>query len=228
MKTKTFFSVLLLFCWFVPTLAGADARGERFDSKAPAVKKPLFSKASRHELTPNFSMTTNDPFFQNYYAGISYNYHLAEWISIGAVVNYTFAQPTGLTNKLKNKPFEVTPDVRQGLLWLAAEARFAPIYGKLNFFSEVVVHYDLFFTLSAGLFITNPPLVTGDPNLKDPDGMGFSPFGGIGVGQRYFLLRWLAVRWEFRGLFMPENFKRLADTQLRVDLAINVGFSFFF
>ncbi len=228
MKTKTFFSALLLVFLVLPSLVWADARSERFDSKAPAVKKPLFTKVGRHELTPNFSMTTNDPFFQNYYAGISYNYHLAEWISLGATVNYTFAQPTGLTNKLKAPPFEVTPDVRQGLIWLAAEARFAPIYGKLNFFGEAVVHYDLFISLSAGLFITNPPLVTGDSKLNDPDGMGFSPFGGIGVGQRYFLLRWLALRWEFRGLFMPENFKRLADTQLRVDLAINIGFSFFF
>lgn len=221
--------------------AHADLRSDRNQPNAPAVRNPLFTKKGKHELNVAFGLSTNDAFYQNYYPTLNYNYHLANWFSIGLSAAAAISQETGLTKTLKNPTtpaagetagFGVTPDVRRPFIFsqVAVEARFAPIYGKLNIFSEAVIHFDFYLLVSGGLFLTNPPDVTGDPaRTQNPDGMGFHPFGGIGVGQRYFLLRWLALRWEFRGLLMPENFKNRGDeTRLRVDLALNIGFSFFF
>lgn len=236
----------------VSSNATADTQSDRYDSKAPAVRKPLYTKKGKHELSVSFGLSTNDAFYQNYYPNVMYNYHATSWLSLGLMASAAINQPTGLTNTLCKSPtpgqqtnaacnpnpkdtdspgFGVAPDVRRPFFFsqIALEARFAPIYGKLNVFSEAIVHFDFYLLISGGLFLTHPPDVTGASTLSSPDGMGFYPFGGIGIGQRYFLLKWLALRWEFRGLLMPENFKNRGDeTRLRVDLAVNIGFSFFF
>lgn len=218
--------------------ATADVRSDRYQPDAPAVRNPLFTKKGKHEFSVSFGLSTNDAFYQNYYPNIVYNYHLKNWLSLGVMASAAINQATPLTKSLKGDPankstgFGVTPDVRRPFIFsqIAVEARLAPIYGKLNVFSEAVIHFDFYLLLNGGLFLTNPPDVTGDKSkTANPDTMGFHPFGGIGVGQRYFLLRWLALRWEFRGLLMPETFKnRGNETRLRVDLAVNIGFSFFF
>jgi len=230
--------------------ASADVRSDRFQPNANAVRKPLFTKKGKHEFSVSFGLSTNDAFYQNYYPNLMYSYHAADWISIGLMLSAAINQATGLTNTLCKSPqpgtptpcnpdpkpndppgFGVTPDVRRPFYFSTAalEVRFAPVYGKLNLFSEAIIHFDFYLLISGGLFLTHPPDVTGDSSLNDPDTMGFHPFGGVGVGQRYFLLRWLALRWEFRGLLMPETFKnRGNETRLRVDLAINIGFSFIF
>lgn len=246
-------TVLSLFTLCLPALA--DVRSDRYQPDAQAIKKQKFTKKGKHELSPTFGLSTNDAFYQVYYFGIMYNYHVADWVSLGVLLNGAFTQPTGLTKTLSNPPnpteagvspgFGVTPDVRQPfyLSTIAVQARFAPFYGKLSFFSEAVVHFDFYFTVGGGLFLTHAPNVTRDPGAPTPpgvdpskvpgsqggDGMGFLPFGQIGVGQRYFLLQWLALRWEFDLMMMPETFSlRGGDTRLRLNMQFSIGFSFFF
>ncbi len=210
--------------------AMADFRSERYQPDAPAIKKQLFTKKGRHEFSPTLALSTNDAFYQIYYANLMYSYHLADWIGIGVRLSAAFPQETGLTKALKNR-FEVTPDVRRPFILssILAEARFAPIYGKLNFFSEAVVHFDLYFLVGGGLFLTYPPNVTGDPQKipDNPDGMGFSPAGVFGFGQRYFLMKWLAIRWEFEVMLTSETFKLRGNlSRLRLNMSFNIGFSF--
>ncbi len=219
-----------VFLFFQVGIARADTSSERYQPKADAVKNRLYTKAKKQELTAIFAMSTNDAFYQNYFVGFTYGYHVAEWLSVGLLLNGSFQQDTGLTKQLKRPRdqggFGVIPDVKRPFYFslAAVEARIAPIYGKLNFFSESVIHYDIFLMLGAGLLITHPADKTeqGGP-------LGFHPYGAVGIGQRYFLLQWLALRWEFRSLFTYETFKnRGNETRFRLDMAINIGFSFFF
>lgn len=224
---------LIIFCFLLQAnVASADTRKERYQPDVDAVKGRLYSKLKKNELAVIFAMSTNDAFYQNYYFGLSYSYHLAEWFSLGLLLKGSIQQDTGLTKTLKRTPseggFGVTPDVRRPFFFsiAALEARLAPVYGKLNLFSETVIHYDIFLMIGGGLLLTHPPDVTG---ANGADGMGFHPFGSVGVGQRYFLLKWLALRWEFRSLFTYEEFKgRGNETRFRMDMAFNIGFSFFF
>ncbi len=228
----------------------ADVRSDRYQPDAEAVKKQRFTKKGKHELSPSFALSTNDAFYQVYYFGLLYQYHVQDWVSVGLLLNGSFSQPTGLTQTLTTPRdqggFEVTPDVRQPffLSTIAAQARFAPFYGKLTFFSEAVVYFDFYITIGGGLFLTHAPNVTRSKSAPVPpgvdakiapgydeggDGMGFLPFGQIGIGQRYFLLRWLALRWEFDLMLMPEAFSlRGGDTRVRLNMQFSIGFSFFF
>ncbi|HAA56247.1 MAG TPA: hypothetical protein DCE42_15900 [Myxococcales bacterium] len=227
---KKLIYLLIVFTFiFQPEPAQADISSDRHRPNDDAVKNRLYSKTKKQELTAIFAMSTNDAFYQNYFVGVSYGYHFNEWLSLGVLLNASFQQDTGLTKTLKLEPaqggFGVTPDVRRPFIFslAAIEARLAPIYGKINLFSETVIHYDIFLLLSGGLMLTNPPDVTGNGE------MGFHPYGAVGVGQRYFLLRWLALRWEFRGLFTYETFEnRGNETRFRMDMSFNLGFSFFF
>ena len=233
--------ITIIFLFVLALPARADTKSDRYEANVDAIKKQLFTKKGKHELSPIFALSTNDAFYQTYYAGLSYNYHFASWLSVGVLLNAAFAQATGLTKTLSNPPnpkpgqspgFGIKPDVRRPFYFstLALEARFAPIYGKLNFFSEAIVHFDLYFMLGGGLFLSHPPDVTGDPDhMSTPDGMGFHPFGEFGIGQRYFMLRWIALRWEYSVMLMSENFKLRGDeTRLRVNMQFQIGFSFFF
>lgn len=220
---------LIAVLFLLPANGFADDRSERNNREHEAVKKPLYSKEGKHELVPNFAMSTNDAFYQNYYFGVTYNYHPANWISFGGFLHGAFPQETGLTKTLQRPPqqggFNVKPDVRRPFFLsdVGAEVRFALVYGKLNFFSQAILHFDLFLLLRGGVFITHPPNVTGKGE------MGINPFGGIGFGQRYFLLKWLAARWQFAADFMPETFENRGNqSRLRINMAINFGFSFFF
>lgn len=227
---KLVLPLLIFMIMGIPTLAFADVRSERNQPDAEAIKNYLFTKKGKHEITPTFSMSTNDAFYQNYYIGFSYNYHVSNWLSAGLLLSGSFPQESSLTKTLQRPPqqggFNVTPDVQTPLIFstAAAELRLAPIYGKLNFFSEAVVHFDFYFLLTAGVFLTNPPPVS-EPKGK----VKIHPFAGVGAGQRYFLLQWLALRWEFTAHFMNETFvNRGNESRLRINMAINFGFSFFF
>lgn len=229
MKRSGLLSISLLFFFLsISNLARADFRSERYQPDAPAIKNQLFTKKGRHEFSPTLALSTNDAFYQIYYANVLYSYHVADWFSVGLKLSAAFPQESGLTKALKNK-FGVTPDVRQPffLSSVLAEMRFAPIYGKLNFFSEAIVHFDLYLTVGGGLFLTHPPNVTGGSNVQEPDGMGFYPAGVVGFGQHYFLMRWLAIRWEFGALLTMENFKVRGNlTRFRINMSFDIGFSF--
>jgi outer membrane beta-barrel protein len=241
MKKISICMITVCYLFILCFTAEADIRSDRYDSDADAIKKQLFTKKGKHELSPTFALSTNDAFYQIYYFGLVYNYHFADWVSLGLTLSGSATQATGLTKTLSNPPspqagespgFGIKPDVRRPffLSTIGLQARFAPVYGKLNFFSEAIVHFDIYFTLGGGLFLSHPPDVTGDPErTTNPDGMGFHPFGEVGVGQRYFMLQWLALRWEFSLMMMPETFAmRGNETRLRLNMQFHIGFSFFF
>jgi outer membrane beta-barrel protein len=237
MKKFTLVLVVLgLFC--LPRTSHADSSSDRFRPGDDALKKRLYTKTKKQELNLSLGLVTNDPFYQVYNVNLGYMYHINEWFALGLLATGSFDAPTGLTNQLQNEQgtFRVKPDVRRPFFFstVGAEFRFAPFYGKFNLFSQAIIHYDIFFTVLGGVFLTFPPpsdLPAAENVLAEKaakGGPGFAPFGGAGLGQRYFLLRFLAFRWEFRVLFMPDRFESRKQDLLRVDMALNLGFSFFF
>ena len=229
MKKLTLYCAAICFILVaVSDLALAADETKRRGLKVEAVRNRLFRKAGHHELTPTIWMSTNDVFYQNYLLGISYGYHLAPWVSVGLTGGYILHMDTALTKKLKDPKgaYNVTPDVRKVTFLVGAEGRLAPVYGKLNVFSEAVVHFDLFFLATAGILGTKGPEVT------NPNDSGIHFFAGGGLGQRYFMpLKWLAFRWEFKILWFQEEFKKegvdTGETRNRLDMSISLGFSFF-
>ena len=70
----------------------------------------------------------------------------------------------------------------------------APLYGKLSVLGEGLLHFDTFLTGGPGFFVTD---------------LGVAPAFNIGIGQRYFLNKWLVARVELRNyVFIEERNER--------------------
>ncbi len=99
-----------------------------------------------------------------------------------------------------------------GMSWLAqAGVALAPIYGKLNFFSEVDVNSQLYIAGGVGLVgavkrQSQGPAIGDEVPPTDlvPQGVRFS--GNVGFGFKLFLTRWLGVRAEFRDFIYSDYF----------------------
>lgn len=225
--TAALLASLLVF----PALAQDDEespkrlkRGDELEERIPAVSGHLFLKAGRHEIAPMANLTLADPFRQKLIAGVSYTYHLNEYFAGSARFGVTSV--SWGSGAVQVCP---TPDECDGLgggqldqlpgnvtFFGTASVELSPLYGKLNFIAETVLHFDIY--LTAGI---------GAVGYTIDGGSGVSPGFPIGVGQRFFVNEWFAVRLEWLDLlyFQPTSKKGSA---LRNQMVFTLGASLFF
>lgn len=227
----------LLFSF--PALAGAetmpeaeeerrDLRGDELREHIPAVTGHLFLKENRHELSTIGNVTIADAFRRKYMGTLAYTFHLSEYVGITARGGYTIAAHGAGTLLVCPRPTDCSPpddeelDTLPGNMNLVAglQGEFSPIYGKINLVAERVLHFDLY--LTGGLGLSHYSLEKGGE-----DASGLSPALLLGVGQRYFINQWIALRLEVMDvMYMQPTGKR--DRSLRHEFLFTLGASFFF
>lgn len=180
--------------------------------RIPAVTGRFFLKGGRLEVTPLVGMSMNDPFYQHFTVGASVGFHILEELSVsvagewyGSVNTHVVVTGGGQAVRRYNRP---TYAARGDLTW-------APIYGKISLMAESVLHFDTYFSASAGVV---GPLRT-DPEFA---------WGGA-LGQHYFLNEWLALRLEVRAQFweMARQPSRDPTRSLQALVTGMAGVSFF-
>ena len=203
-------------------------KGDELEDRIPAVSGALFLKAGRHEITPIFDLSLADAFRQKLMVGLAYSYHFSEvWAATGRFSYTVLSHGAGAakvcpTPEQCGAPTPAELDTLPGNLKLQADlaVEFSPIYGKVSFIAEKVLHFDVYATVGLGL--------TGYGLTKDGvDKSGMSPSVVMGVGQRYFLDSWLAVRLELLDSLYFQPTGKVAS-QLSNQMMFTVGFSFFF
>jgi outer membrane beta-barrel protein len=103
------------------------------------------------------------------------------------------------------------PDYKQ-VTWMASvSAIWAPLYGKINVVSEYDVNLQFYGLLGAGVNGTKE--VTATANAADPRGYtlgsgdpGVMPHLTFGGGLKVFIMDWIALRAEVRGLLNFDKF----------------------
>lgn len=230
----------LVLC--LPAPARAQSKSDAFAGKIPPVSAPLFRKAGRFETTLSGNLSVNDPFYSKYFAGAKLGYHFTESLSAGALFM------TGLNTKAgsaqvcpsnggchsasRTQMFQVPGNIR---MIGGVEGAWAPIYGKLNVFSERVAHFDLSILAGADWIQYQKVLSTAQAEAL---GGGHPPlsstFGGhVGLGVRVFFAEWIAARLEFRDYLYRVSVPNWADgggakRDLQNQLFTELGVSFFF
>lgn len=203
-------------------------RGDELEDRIPAVSGNLFIKQGRHEIAPVFDLSLADAFRQKFIGGLTYTYHLTENWAATARVGYTFATATSGAVQVCPSPAECGPpseadlDRLPGNLQLVGGvlAEFSPLYGKINFIAEKVLHFDVYLTGGLGL--------AGYKLVKDgADASGLAPGVLLGVGQRFFANEWIAVKLELLDLVWLQPTAK-SDGQLNNQLMFTLGASFFF
>jgi outer membrane beta-barrel protein len=229
-----------------PRPAAAQSKSDAFAGKIPPVAGALYQKAGRFELTGTGNLSLNDAFFAKYFAGAKLGYHFTEALSLAA----TFATGTssatgsavvcpsngGCGDAAKQQLWQVPGDLK---MMAGLEAAWAPVYGKLNVFSEKVAHFDLY-VLAGADYLTHAEVVSAtraeqllqagqEPGNKSSIG------GHAGLGFRLFFTEAIAARVEFKDYVYvvdvpnwQEGGKARSDlqNQLFTELGISVFFPF--
>lgn len=175
--------------------AKRDAKNDELADRIKSVQRKVFLKKDRLEIFPFFETDINDPLYQHFIIGGSVAYHFVDSLAIeargGGVLGSAQQDIVRLIRQnsgavLENPPlFKAHADL--DLTW-------APLYGKLSILGEGILHFDTYLTGGPGIFVTD---------------LGVAPAFNIGIGQRYFLTKWLVARVELRNyVFIEERNER--------------------
>jgi outer membrane beta-barrel protein len=227
-----------------PEPARAQSKSDAFAGKIPPVSAALYRKAGRFEVSPSINISVNDPFYSKYFGGLKAGYHFTESLSAGALFMTGFDTKAGSAQVCPSnggchsasrvQMFQVPGNIR---MMAGVEGAWAPVYGKLNLFSQHVAHFDLSVLLGAD-WIQYQKVVS-DSEAKELGASGGHPpltstLGGhLGLGARVFFSEWIAARLEFRDYLYRVSVPNWqegggAKRDLQNQLFTELGVSFFF
>jgi len=180
-----------------------------------AVPRKAVLKMGRLELGAFATFSVNDAFWQHYAASGSVIYYPHDAFGIGLGVDYMYAHARQSNLDVVRQTLTSVPATfEKPRLFAHLDFYWVPIYGKISLFNTQIVHFDFYATAGVG-FATSfgsaqPPAVNG------------------GIGQRFFVSDWLALRFEVRShLFVDtadvEGFER-SDVQNYVMAMAGVSF----
>jgi outer membrane beta-barrel protein len=197
---------------------GEKERDAALGDRVKAVQRKGFLKRQRFELTPLFSTSLNDAYYQKIGGGGRIAYNLQDSVALGVWGSYytPFRTDAVRQGKLALRSQLLTSQ----LYWQAmAGGVWAPIYGKVAFFKKRIIHFDLYLLAGFGVVWTStsePPRAEG-PHLA-------SDFGG---GLRFYPKDWLAFELGLRATLYPDQPLETVPSTIQKVLAASVGVSFF-
>lgn len=168
-----------------------DERNARLADRIKSVQRKVFLKRERIELYPYVGLDLNDPFFQHFLVGASLSYHVVDSIALEVRGGYAVA-------RIKQKALEIARQAEGIVLENAPEFKYhadldfgwAPFYGKISLLGEGILHFDTYVSAGPGIFGTDA---------------GVNPALNVGIGQRYYINRWLTARIELRDYIFIDN-----------------------
>jgi outer membrane beta-barrel protein len=209
-----------------------DAVGPLRDRVRP-VSGHLLVEKGRFELSPFASASFRDAFFTKYLFGLQASYHLADAWAVAARGSYVVPTVSGAAQVCTTSAeavrgcqppaFDQLNGRAPGQLTLlaGAELQWAPIYGKVALVAERFAHFKMYGLLGPTFVMYQGPSTVAGVS------QGYSTVGGsLGVGFRFVLNRFLALRTELRDLAYVEQVT--AETvQFRQQFLFELGFSVF-
>jgi outer membrane beta-barrel protein len=215
-----------------------DASGPLRERIRP-VSGHLFLMEGRFELSPMVGLSIRDAFFTKVLFGAALTYHLSEAWAVSARGGYAASLISGaaqicapssslsgqaagchppswdeLTRSADGQP----ANKAYGLLTFVGslDLLWAPLYGKLSVFAEKVLHFNMYALVGPAVVIYGPGRVV-------------TVGGNAGLGFRFVVNSFLAVRLELRDLIYQEAGIEAASpvTSIRNQLMAELGFSFF-
>ena len=185
-----------------------QARKAEIDNIRVIQRRP-FLRTKRVELAPMIGTNVNDPLINFFVATLSINYFLSEVLSLGVSGTYSLGQETDLFDKVIND-YALFPEISK-VLWSATlDFQYIFIYGKFAMFNKWIFPWDLYGVLGAGATQTE---------------LAIHPTLAAGIGQRYFMSKWLSLNIEVRDNVYNEDYQ--SGSQIVNNLLVTMGVSFF-
>lgn len=177
------------------------------------IQRRYLPKTGRFQLFGGVTTITNDPFFMTFGGVAKAGYFLTEkW---GVELNY-FALSTSTratTEDLRENNGVGTENLVYPKSYMGLDLMYVPVYGKMSWFNEKIVPFDMYF--SAGYGTTNTQ------NGENPGTIH------LATGQIFAISKSYAFRWDFSWNFF--NAKGIGgETGQFNNLFLTVGMSWFF
>lgn len=189
---------------------GVELREDRIKS----VQRRAVLKRNRWELSPSFCISVNDAFYQKMGAGAAASYHIADSLGIEIQGIYIVNFQTDMVNFFQ-RANEALPKVSQMRYYFMGSLLWSPLYGKLSFFTDDIVPFDAYLIGGMGMVYTET---------------GAKLASNVGIGLRYFITSWLAVKLEVRDLIytetlhLDEQHTDYSDIQNQLMVGLSVSF----
>lgn len=192
--------------------AAQDKRFENFEIRV--IRPKYFSKSSKFELGAQASIVTNQTFIYTFLATGLATMHFSE--SIGAEASISFGGSIDKGDKtLLKEEFDINTIILRTQYIATGAVLWTPIYGKFQTDEGSLIYFDTFISLGGGMTGVNytydhcadPSEAVAGANLPDvPAETTVSyPTFIFGMGQRFFIDKKTAIRWDIRGNFFSYN-----------------------
>ena len=174
------------------------------------------------EISALFMPTLIEKYLNHMGGAVGVALHLTDWIAIEVLGGYLFMRETSIIGGQEGVRYSIAVDrgeVRNpnlpdlvGMSWLVqAGVTLAPLYGKINFFSEFDLTAQLYLAGGVGIIgavrrdVARDVDVTLTNIVPNPGGpVKFN--GNFGFGFRLFFNKWFAIRGEFRDFVFSDTF----------------------
>lgn len=177
------------------------------------IQKRFLPKTGRFQLFGGGTVLTNNPFFNTIGGVAKASYFLSEtW---GVELNY-FGLTTSerqTTQELRDVQGVSTANLVYPKSFVGLDLMYIPVYGKMTWFNEKIIPFDLYFSAGYGTTSTQAGESAGTLHLA--------------TGQIFAISKAYAFRWDFSWNFF--NAKAIDNSQSSFNnLFLTVGMSWFF
>lgn len=186
-------------------------------SEVIVIQKKFLPRTERFQLFGGGTFITNDPFF----IGIGFNgrfsYSFTEAWAAEILYFALTSSEREVIGELKDKQGVNTTAFVTVKEYIGADIQWTPIVGKMSWFNNRIVPFDLYFSIGGGQTTTK-------------DGQS-SPTLHLGTGQIFAIDKSLAFRWDFSWNFFSAKSSAASSTgtsQSFNALFLTAGISFFF
>lgn len=169
--------------------------------RAPVMRRYVEHRAGRSEIAAQFGTTFGDPYERNLLPGLRFDYHLKDWLTIGADLAVGVPVQTGMAKGIETKlskpdnPYILSAS---NLKYLGtAHVGVAPLVGKFVAFGALPLAFDVHVNLAIGMAgIGGDAVVTSSSTSLAPS---------VSAGVRLFLTHVVALNLDVGELFVKRS-----------------------
>ena len=192
------------------------------DSELRIVQNRQFTKDGKLELQLFGGFLSSDPFLSVKAYGLGLGYHFTEHFGFGMLYMKHVVSRSSALERLEAE-VNRTANTNAPNNYLAGEFLWSPIYGKLSFLGESIIHYDFHFVFGGG-------------PTKTINGNYFSFHAGL--GQQVYLGKRIALKIDYRLIRYSEqiveranplatNYNQVIGTRTNYTDAFTIGLGLF-
>jgi outer membrane beta-barrel protein len=199
--------------------APVGERDAALADRVKAVQRRGFLKRNRLELGATLPVTVNDAFYQKVGASGRVAYHFRE--SFALMLRGGWYWPIR-TERIREGKIAFSSQLLSSQIdgQIMADAMWSPIYGKVAWLGERIIHFDMFFLAGFG--------AVWSATSGAPRDLGPHLAADAGTGLRFYPADWLALEAGVGATFYPDQPVVSAPSTMQRVITATIGASIFY